>query len=133
MSDEKEREKHEEKDEKGTPSDSLSAIIWALIVIWVGVVFLLGNLADDGELAGLNWENSGAWILLGIGVLIFLEVLVRLVLPAYRRPVGGQIVFGTILVIIGVSSWIDISLWPLVLIAIGVVWLLRYFFGQGRF
>ncbi|MCP4514605.1 MAG: hypothetical protein GY824_05160 [Delftia sp.] len=122
MPGEKELEKREEKEEKDGDwsSDSLSSAIWALIIIWVGVVFLLSNMIED-------WDNSWAWIMAGIGALIFLEVVVRLVIPAYRRPVGGRVVLGTIFLIGGASNLVNVDLWPLVLIAIGVVMLLGYF------
>jgi hypothetical protein len=122
MPSEKELEKREEKEEKDGDwsSDSLSSAIWALIIIWAGVVFLMSNMIED-------WENSWAWIMAGVGALIFFEVLVRLVMPAYRRPVGGRVVLGTIFLIGGLSNLVDVDLWPLVLIAIGVVMLLGYF------
>ncbi len=122
MPSEKELEKREEKEEKDGDwsNDSLSSAIWALIIIWVGVVFLLSNMIED-------WENSWAWIMAGIGALIFLEVVVRLVMPAYRRPVGGRVVLATIFLIGGTSNLVNVDLWPLILIAIGVVMLLGYF------
>lgn len=122
MPSEKELEKREEKEEKDGDwsSDSLSSAIWALIIIWAGVVFLMSNMIED-------WENSWAWIMTGVGALIFFEVAVRLIVPAYRRPVGGRIVLATIFLIGGLSNLVNVDLWPLVLIAIGVVMLLGYF------
>jgi hypothetical protein len=54
-------------------------------------------------------------------------------MPAYRRPVGGRLILGTILVIIGIGGVIDVSLWPLILVAIGVSMLLGYFMSPRRF
>jgi hypothetical protein len=129
MPSEKELEKREEKEEKDGDwsSDSLSSTVWALIIIWAGVVFLLNSLGDDGGLLGMSWDNSWAWIMTGVGALIFFEVVVRLVMPAYRRPVGGRVILATIFFIGGASNLVDVDLWPLVLIAIGVVMLLGYF------
>jgi hypothetical protein len=147
MSDDIGRNEKDEKDEKGDEewggekwsgekwsADPLGRITWALIIIWVGVVFLLRNLGEDGEaFLGLNWDNIWAWILAGAGVLLWLEVLVRLAIPSYRRPVGGRLIFGTILVILGIGGVIDVSLWPLILVAIGVAMLLGYFTSPRRF
>lgn len=113
--------------------DPLGSIIWALILIWAGVVFLLVNLAENGDaFLGLDSGSAWAWIMAGAGALIWLGVLVRLAMPAYRRPVGGSIVLGTILVIVGVGELIEVDLWPLIIIAIGVSMLLGYFSGPRR-
>ncbi len=148
MSEEKERRERaekEEKEEKGGDDfggekwsekwsrDPLGTFIWALILIWAGVAFLLVNLAgDDGGFLGMEEGNVWAWILAGAGVLIWLEVVVRVAMPVYRRPVGGRIILGTILVMIGVGEVVDVELWPLIIIAIGVALLLGYFGGARR-
>jgi len=142
MSEEKGRGEKEEKggddwggekwSEKWT-RDPLGTFIWALILIWAGVAFLLVNLAgDDGSFLGMEEGNVWAWILAGAGVLIWIEVLVRVVMPAYRRPIGGRIILGTILVMVGVGEVANVELWPLIIIAIGVALLLGYFGGSRR-
>jgi hypothetical protein len=63
---------------------------------------------------------------------VLLGVVVRLLVPAYRRPVTGSLIFGVILLGIGlgeVVGWVAIG--PLILIAIGVGVLLRGLL-QGR-
>ena len=56
------------------------------------------------------------------GLLVFAEVIVRLLVPSYRRAVGGTLTFGIILVGIGLGNLFG---WPIVgavvLIAIGVL------------
>jgi hypothetical protein len=146
MSDERERQEKDEKDEKDEgrwdnekwsgekwASDPLGRITLALIVIWAGLVLLVSNLTEDQMLLGVDWSNAWAWIFTGAGVLVWIEVLLRLVMPAYRRPVGGRLILGTFLVIIGVGSMVDVSLWPLLLIAVGVALLLGYLTGPKRF
>ena len=106
---EKEREKHSEKADEKSPEekwqrDPLSAVVWALILIWAGLVFLADNLGildsiqtSGGIIPGVDIEvDLGPWaiILTGAGVIVLLEALVRLLVPAYRRPVGGTIIFG---------------------------------------
>jgi hypothetical protein len=142
--DEKDREKREEKspEEKSSEEkwqrDPLSAVIWALILIWAGLVFLMDNLGildsiqtSGGIIPGLDVEvDLGPWaiILTGAGVIVLLEALIRVLVPAYRRPVGGTIVFGFVLIGIGLGNLLNWSLvFPLILIGLGLSIILRGF------
>lgn len=144
--DEKEMEKREEKapEEKSTEEkwrrDPISAIEWAAILVWAGLVLLANNLGflnivgppglpSDGQPGGFL-AAAGVWglISLGAGGILLLGVLARLLLPEYRRPVGGSLLLGFILIGIGLGNvfgW-DIT-WPLILIGIGLIVLLRGF------
>ena len=127
------RNQKEEKDEKGSGdswdekwrNDPVNAAVLALILIWAGLVWLADNLNFF-----VTPETLGTWsvIFIGAGLIVFLGVLVRLLVPAYRRPVVGSIIFGVILIAIGLGdliSWMVIG--PLILIAIGVGGFLAYF------
>jgi hypothetical protein len=128
---ERPRDEKEEKDEKGREEswdekwrrDPLTAVGWALLLIWAGLVLI----ADNLDLFGTRWD---AWpvIFIGAGVIVLLGVLIRLLVPAYRRPVTGSIIFGFILLGIGLG---ELTRWDvvgaLVLIAIGVSILLSRF------
>ncbi len=138
MSEERGHEKQDEKrdDEKGAEKwarDPVSAFVWALILIWAGVVFLLVNATGEGEqILGMDINDSNAWavIMAGAGVLIWLGVLVRVVMPAHRRPLGGSIILGTIFLIVGGGELLqdeDVELWPLIIIAVGVSMLFGFF------
>ncbi|MGD2103983.1 MAG: hypothetical protein PVJ55_02565 [Anaerolineae bacterium] len=123
---EKEREKHEKEnmtlDEKWR-RDPLSAAVWAVILIWAGLVLLADNLGFFGA-----WEWVEAWglILTGAGLIVLLEAALRLIVPAYRRPIGGTLIWGAILLGLGLGNLVGASIaWPLILIAIGVGLLLR--------
>jgi len=129
-------EKQDEKDEKSRGekwrNDPLGAVIWALILIWTGLVFLADNL---GWLTQFELANSWGLIFIGAGLIVWLEVLIRLVMPQYRRPVVGTFIFGIIL--LGIGAGITFGTTPqvwsiifaLVIIAAGVSILLR---GLGR-
>lgn len=129
-------EKQDEKDEKGRGekwrNDPLGAVIWALILIWAGLVFLAQNL---GWLTRFELDNVWGLIFIGAGLIVWLEVLIRLVLPQYRRPVVGTFIFGIVLLGIGVGITFGTTpqmwsvIFALVIIAVGVSILFR---GLGR-
>ena len=118
-------EKQNEKQEKQGQSldekwqrDPLSAVVWALILIWAGVVFLVGPMLGVEQMAGI-----GSWglILAGAGVILLLEVLVRLLIPEYRRPVVGTVILALVLLGIGIGELVNWGvIWGIVLVAIGV-------------
>ena len=135
--DEKHDEKQREKDEKNR-SDPLSTAVWGAIIIWAGLVLLADNM---GMLTNLGFSNIslpgliplrlGAWglIFTGAAVIIFIEVAIRLLVPTYRRHVIGSIILAFVFLGIGLGNLISWGvIWALVLIAIGVLILLR---GMG--
>jgi hypothetical protein len=64
-------------------------------------------------------------------VIVLLEAVVRLVVPAYRRAVGGTLVFAAVLVGVGLGEIVGWTLvGPLILIALGVSALLRGLFRR---
>jgi hypothetical protein len=133
---ERPRDEKEEKDEKGREEswdekwrrDPLNAAGWALILIWAGLVLIAENVGilDNLGIRGEAWSIA----FLGAGVIVLLGVLIRLLVPAYRRPVTGSIIFGFILLGIGLG---ELTRWDvvgaLVLIAIGVSIILSRFVG----
>jgi len=141
--DEKEMEKKDEKaPEEKWRRDPLSSIVWACILIWAGLVFLASNLGwldaivSEGEaITGVSAIDNvlSAWslVLAGTGVIILLEVAIRLLVPAYRRPVLGTFIFGIILIGIGLGDLINWNiLWPLIIIGIGLSVLVKAFRKQ---
>ena len=119
--DEKQGEKEGGWDEKWR-RDPLSAVVWAAILIWLGVMLLLGNIGvlDNLSLFGSRLEP---WSLgfLGAGVIVLIEVVVRLAVPDYRRKVGGSLVFAAILLGVGLGEIVGWKLiGPFILIALGV-------------
>jgi hypothetical protein len=146
--DEKEMQKQEEKsaeekaaDEKTYEEkyrrDPLGTIIWAFILIWAGVVWLANNFGFLERL-GISLDilpfelpfPTEVWTVffLGAGVILLIEVLIRLLVPDYRRPVMGTIILAIVFFGIGLGSWE--LFWPLVLILVGASILLRGFFKR---
>jgi uncharacterized membrane protein len=121
---EKEREKEEKSWDEKWREDPLSAVVWALILVWAGIALLIGNLdaLQDTALEGWNLVFAGA------GVILLLEVVVRLLVPAYRQPVIGGLILGFVFLAIGLGDLgIWDAIWPLAIILIGVALLLRGF------
>ncbi|HEY45184.1 MAG: hypothetical protein AMJ88_16435 [Anaerolineae bacterium SM23_ 63] len=126
---EKTQEKEEEKnwDEKWR-RDPLGSIAWASVLIWAGIVFLADN---------LNWLQSiglparlEAWslVFVGAGVIFLGVVLVRLLVPDYRRPIVGTLILALVFLGIGLNEVVGTDIiWPIVLIILGVAFLLGGF------
>ena len=121
-------EKNDEKDdEKGRggekwQNDALSAIVWAGIFVWAGLVLLADNLGlMKSVMIGDTFLQPWSLIFVGAGVIVLLEVAIRLIVPAYRRPVTGSIIFAGILLAIGLGGAVCWNVvWPLILVLIGV-------------
>ena len=145
MTDEKFDEKAMEKREEKSPQekswdekyrrDPLSGIVWALILIWAGVVFLVANMGlldqwmqTDVRLPIFVSRLGGAWpiVLIGAAVILFGEVVIRLLIPIYRRPVGGTLFLAILFIAIALGDLISWSIvGPVILIALGLWIILR--------
>jgi len=148
--DEKELEKREEKEEKSREEkswdekwrrDPISAIVWAILFMWAGVVLLadnldllqpwLNNLAQSTGIAFLAEMEAWEVILIGGGLIVLVEVIVRLCIPQYRRAVGGTIFFAILLLSIGLGNVIGWEVvGPLIFIALGLSILVRGLSGR---
>ena len=132
--DEKDVSKHDEKTvEEKWRRDPLGTIAWAVVLIWAGVVLILVN--NTSLLDQIQFQGQRAWgltspvwslIFVGAGVIFLVEALVRLAIPAYRKPIWGSIIFAIILIALGLGNVFD---WRIigaaVLICIGISLLFR--------
>ena len=110
------QEKNEKERGEKPRNDRVSAAAWAAVLVWVGFVLLAYNL-----LPALAEREAWPAILVGSGVIFLLEAFVRILRPEYRRPIGGTLIFATILIAVGLGfefSWEVI--WPIALIVVGV-------------
>jgi len=147
--DEKDLRKRNEKDETEVGKreekwerDPLGALVWASILIWAGVVLLAGNLGAFDLIsefverlpfggADLPFESTffpvESWTVfwLGAAAILFLEVIIRLLVPQYRRSVTGTLILAVVFLGLALGRWECVG--PLILIAIGVSILLRGF------
>jgi len=110
--------------------DPLEAITWGLILVWAGIVFLAANLGwlDQIQLSSLGIEgftlsDISTWplIFLGAGLLVFLEAIIRSLVPAYRFSTASTFFAAVILLGVGVGLMIGFQqVWPFILIAMGL-------------
>jgi hypothetical protein len=127
---EEKSEKEHEKEEKGHWEekwlhDPLSAARWAIILIWAGIALLTDQLPFT---AGIGWLDGWGLAFAGAGVIILMEAVVRALVPAYRRPLGGILVLAAVFLGIGLGDLFGWEVtWPFILIAIGAGMLLRGF------
>jgi len=131
--DEKQDEKEDEKSREKRQRDPLNNAAWAAILIWAGVVMLLANLEILSDVNILGYRVQ-AWSLgfLGAGVIVLIEMVARMIIPAYRRNVGGTFIFAVVLIAVGLGeivSWSVVG--PLILIALGVSVLLGGLFRRN--
>ncbi len=144
---EKEVSKHEEKSvEEKWRRDPLGTITWAAILIWAGIAWLLDNLGvwenwlrtakrfgQPGKVE-IFWVGGDVWaiIMIGAGILLFIELIIRMVVPVYRRPVGGTLFLSVLFVCLGLSNFIGWTyLLPIALLTLGLSILLRGFFRKA--
>ena len=129
---EKAQEKYEKEDEKlreKHSQDPLDALVWALILIWAGLVFLASNLnwlstfeAQLSSLWNTNLDLSVWWVIMaGAGVLVFIEAIIRTLVPAYRTSTGGNFFLAAIFLGVGLGGIFGWGLiWPFILIGMGL-------------
>lgn len=129
---EKEEEKREKEDEKRAEKtwdekwrrNPVRVVTLALILIWAGVTAFLVTLDAIGA------DKGGSVFLLGTGVILLGKAAYRM-RATVRRPVGGTIIIGVILLAIGLVGLINWAYaWPIILIAAGVIVMLLVFFRR---
>ncbi|MFL7791003.1 MAG: hypothetical protein AB8I69_02600, partial [Anaerolineae bacterium] len=132
---EEKSEKEHEKDEKGHweekwHRDPLSAARWAAILIWAGIALLIAN--NLPILVDIEWLDGWGLAFAGAGVILLLEVVVRVLVPTYRRAVSGTLILAAVFLGIGLGGLFDWEVTgALVLIAVGAGILLRSFMRRG--
>lgn len=109
-----EKGNHDEKGEKYR-RDPFAAILLGLIIIWAGALWGLRSQAII--VSGEWWQ----WFIVGLGGIFILDRLIRYPSPIHRRPMFGRILFGAILIGVGVSLIHGIETWwPLIVAVVGV-------------
>jgi len=118
LSHEKEKEKSSSEKE-WWQSDRVDAIGWGAAFIWGALVLLVGvtNFATT-----YSWWDGWGVFFTGAGVITLVLTGIRLQIPTYRGKWVGSLIWGCILLAIGLGVWETAGwLWVLVLFAIGII------------
>ena len=133
---EKEVQKREEKLEEKWQRDPLGSITGAFILIWAGVVLLAHNMGFIAPLTGvldrlgvpapgmaLEWvpfiiPRGVQLFLFGAGAIIVVEIILRLIIPKFRRGIFGSLIGAIVCFALGLGNWQ--AIWPLMIIAVGL-------------
>jgi hypothetical protein len=133
---EKEEEKKEKEDEKRSEKqmdekfrrDPVRGITLAIILIWGGIVAFIQTM----DFSKPEWWQGWSVFLAGTGIILLIKALFRL-RPEHRRPVGGTVVIGVILVCIGLGDIIGWAYsWPGILIVGGLIIIGAVFLRRRR-
>ncbi len=134
MTDMQLNEKDEKEDgrswEEKRRRDPVASLGWALVLIWAGVVLLADNfdLIDQINIDFIADLQPWSLVFAGAGLIVLALAVVRLLVPEYRGPVTGNIIFGFILVGVGLAETVGWGIMAaLILIALGISSLLRGF------
>jgi hypothetical protein len=139
---EKEVEKREEKVDEKQHQDLLSSVVGAIFLIWLGVVLLAANagflstftdILDNLPVRSYDMPFEFPFVsmkaiqvfLIGGGLILLLEIVIRLLTPAFRTHVLGTLIGAIAMLSIGLGYWEIVG--PLILITIGATTLLRGF------
>ena len=102
-------------------NEALSSSAWGAGVLWGGLVLLLH---ETGVLAAARVPMSpGALFFVGFGLIFAVAIAVTMLVPGYRRADFSAYVLCAGAIGLGLSSWTPV--WPVVVIALGVVMIAR--------
>ena len=84
-----------------------------------------------GLVTRFEWYEAWGAIMAGAGLLLLAEVAIRLLVPTYRRPIGGKLILAAVFLGIGLGDLFGWEIFlPLVIIAVGAGMLLRGLFRR---
>ncbi len=98
MSEDKENQgKERSYEEKKHKDDPFSSMTGGLILILLGVLFLLANMDY------ISWSGWWQYFLMGLGVILILEAIIRSASRSYRQDITGKLIGCLVLIFIGGS------------------------------
>ena len=117
-------EKHEKEEKSG---DRTGVLVGGLILIWLGISLYLV------QAHRFSWDQWWPYFIVGIGVILIVQAIVRYSTARYKRPAAGFLIGGVVLIVIGLAGIAGIKdWWPFLLIAIGVVVILAGVTARAR-
>ena len=113
----------EQENSQKEKSRRLDAFYWAGALIWVGLVFWADS---QGVLPQIGDSSAWTWIFLGGGVAGLLLNFYSYSSPTYANPTKGDYIWSGLLLLLGLGGLITFNIpWPLILILVGVVFLVK--------
>lgn len=104
----------------------MESIYWAGALIWVGLVF---GAAELGYIPQIGNASSWSWALLGVGLYGTVLNLYSTISPDINVTTTGDYLWSGFWLVLGLSGFFTINIfWPIVLLAIGVVILVKGLF-----
>lgn len=123
------KEKENNSQKEWWQSDRIDAVGWAVTFFW-GALILLAEIT--GFTASYSWWDGWGVFFTGAGAITLLLTIIRLQIPEYRGKWVGSLIWGCILLAIGLGTWGSVSwLWVVVLLVIGII-ILREAFVRKR-
>ena len=123
-----EKQEKREKNEKGRGGDLAGALTGGLILILLGILFYM----SQAGIAPITWGNFWEYFLIGLGAILIVQGLVRYAERGHLFP--GNFIGGFVLLVIGLAfvSSNSLSLWPLILVVLGIGAIVSAFVGRAR-
>ena len=110
-------------------NDRIDAIGWGVGFIW-GALLLLAGITYFTE--SFSWWDGWGLFFTGAGVITLLLTIVRLQIPEYRVKWVGSLIWGAILLAIGLGTWTDMGwLWVVALAVVGIIILKEAFMRKS--
>jgi len=103
--------------------DRIDAVGWAAGFLWGALVILAGT---TGLAANYAWWDGWSVFFTGAGIIVLVGAAVRWLVPGFRRSFVADLVFGSVLLAVGLG---DLVPWewilPVVMIAVAIAILRR--------
>ena len=109
-------------------SDRLDAIGWAMALLWGAAVIIIDNTTDLPD--DYAWWDAWGVFFIGAGVITLVGSIVRLLVAEYRSSWAWSLIWGTVLLCIGLGTVSSPAWYALLLVAIAVVILVSTFGGR---
>jgi hypothetical protein len=122
-----ERTEKSEKGEKGEKEEKGRGIFGGGVLVWLGITFWL---AQSGT---VSWTNWWAYFIAGLGALLIIQGVLRVVMKGSTYEFSGFFIGGAILLIIGLAFIYGMALhWSYILILLGILVIVIAIFGRKR-
>jgi len=95
--------------------DPLNRLLTGAVLVYLAILAVLHLSFRLGETTALPS------FVLGVGVLLLLDALVRVVKPQYRKPLRGRVLFGLIFVAAGIARLLGVAEMWMVVLAGGIL------------